>query len=87
MNFLVLGGAGYIGSHTALELVKAGHEVIIADNLITGYRSAIPKAAKLYEGDIRNTEFLDKLFGSEKIDAVIHFAAFSLVGESVTNPL
>lgn len=87
MNFLVLGGAGYIGSHTALELVKAGHEVIVADNLITGYRSAIPKAAKLYEGDIRNTEFLDKLFGSEKIDAVIHFAAFSLVGESVTNPL
>ena len=87
MNFLVLGGAGYIGSHTALELVKAGHEVIIADNLITGYRSAIPKAAKLYEGDISNTEFLDKLFGSEKIDAVIHFAAFSLVGESVTNPL
>ena len=87
MKILVLGGAGYIGSHTALELVKAGHEVIVADNLVTGFRSAVPKAAKFYEGDIRNAEFLDKLFSSEQIDAVIHFAAFSLVGESVTNPL
>ena len=87
MNILVLGGAGYIGSHTALELVKAGHEVIVADNLVTGFRSAVPKAAKFYEGDIRNAEFLDKLFSSEQIDAVIHFASFSLVGESVTNPL
>ena len=87
MNILVLGGAGYIGSHTALELVKAGNEVIVADNLVTGFRSAVPKAAKFYEGDIRNAEFLDKLFSSEQIDAVIHFASFSLVGESVTNPL
>ena len=54
MNILVLGGAGYIGSHTALGLVKAGHEVIIADSLVTGFRSAVPKAAKFYEGDIRN---------------------------------
>ena len=87
MSILVLGGAGYIGSHTALELVRAGREVIVADSLVTGFRSAVPKGAKFYEGDIRNAEFLDKLFGSEKIDAVIHFAAFSLVGESVTNPL
>ena len=87
MRILVLGGAGYIGSHTALELVKAGHDVIIADNLVTGYRSAVPETAKFYEGDIRNAAFLDELFSSEKIDAVIHFAAFSLVGESVTNPL
>ena len=87
MKILVLGGAGYIGSHTALELVKAGHDVIVADNLVTGFRSAVPKAAKFYEGDIRNAEFLDNLFNSERIDAVIHFAAFSLVGESVTNPL
>ena len=82
MRILVLGGAGYIGSHTALELVKAGHKVIVADNLVTGFRSAVPKAAKFYEGDIRNAEFLDKLFTSGQIDAVIHFAAFSLVGES-----
>lgn len=87
MTILVLGGAGYIGSHTALELVKAGNEVVIADNLVTGYRKAIPEGAKFYEGDIRDFDFLDKLFQQEKIDAVIHFAAYSLVGESVTNPL
>lgn len=87
MAILVLGGAGYIGSHTALELVKAGNEVVIADNLVTGYRKAIPKGAKFYEGDLRDFDFLNKLFQQEKIDAVIHFAACSLVGESVTNPL
>ena len=87
MRILVLGGAGYIGSHTALELVKAGNEVVIADNLVTGYRKAIPKGAKFYEGDLRDIDFLNKLFQQEKIDAVIHFAAYSLVGESVTNPL
>ena len=87
MAILVLGGAGYIGSHTALELVKAGNEVVIADNLVTGYRKAIPEEAKFYEGDLRDFDFLNKLFQQEKIDAVIHFAAYSLVGESVTNPL
>ena len=87
MAILVLGGAGYIGSHTALELVKAGNEVVIADNLVTGYRKAIPEGAKFYEGDLRDSGFLDNLFHQEKIDAVIHFAAYSLVGESVTNPL
>ena len=87
MRILVLGGAGYIGSHTALELVKAGNEVVIADNLVTGYRKAIPEGAKFYEGDLRDSDFLDNLFHQEKIDAVIHFAAYSLVGESVTNPL
>ena len=87
MAILVLGGAGYIGSHTALELVKAGNEVVIADNLVTGYRKAIPEGAEFYEGDLRDSDFLDNLFHQEKIDAVIHFAAYSLVGESVTNPL
>ena len=87
MAILVLGGAGYIGSHTALELVKAGNEVVIADNLVTGYHKAIPEGAKFYEGDLRDFDFLNKLFQQEKIDAVIHFAAYSLVGESVTNPL
>ncbi len=87
MRILVLGGAGYIGSHTALELTKAGHEVVIADNLVTGYRKAIPEGAKFYEGDLRDIDFLNNLFGSEDIDAVIHFAAYSLVGESVINPL
>lgn len=87
MKILVLGGAGYIGSHTALELVRAGKDVVIADNLVTGYRKAIPEGAKFYEGDLRDFDFLDKLLQREKIDAVIHFAAYSLVGESVTNPL
>lgn len=87
MRLLVLGGAGYIGSHTALELIKKGHEVIVVDNLVTGYEKAIPDKAVFYQGDIRNFDFLDTLFKKEKIDAVIHFAAYSLVGESVTNPL
>ena len=87
MRLLVLGGAGYIGSHTALELIKKGHDVIVVDNLVTGYEKAIPDKAVFYQGDIRNFDFLDNLFKKEKIDAVIHFAAYSLVGESVTNPL
>ena len=87
MRLLVLGGAGYIGSHTAVELLDRGHEVVIADNLITGYKQAVPKEAVFYQGDIRDYKFLNNLFKKEKIDAVIHFAAFSLVGESVTNPL
>ena len=87
MRLLVLGGAGYIGSHTAVELLDRGHEVVIADNLITGYKQAVPKEAVFYQGDIRDYNFLNNLFKTEKIDAVIHFAAFSLVGESVTNPL
>ena len=66
MRILVLGGAGYIGSHIALELVRAGHEVIVADNLLTGHRNAVPKQVKFYEGDIRDAPFLDKLFDAEK---------------------
>ena len=87
MRLLVLGGAGYIGSHTSLELIKRGHDVVVVDNLVTGYQKAVPEKAVFYNGDIRDIEFLDNLFKIEKIDAVIHFAAFSLVGESVTNPL
>jgi UDP-glucose 4-epimerase len=87
MSVLVLGGAGYIGSHTALELIRSGIDVVIADSLVTGYRKAVPEKARFYEGDLRDFDFLDNLFKKESIDAVIHFAAFSLVGESVTNPL
>ena len=87
MRLLVLGGAGYIGSHTSLELIKRGHDVVVVDNLVTGYQKAVPEKAIFYNGDIRDIEFLDNLFKIEKIDAVIHFAAYSLVGESVTNPL
>lgn len=87
MSILVTGGAGYIGSHTALELIKAGYDVVIADSLATGYIKAVPKQARFYNGDIRDFRFLDNLFKTESIEAIIHFAAFSLVGESVANPL
>ena len=87
MKLLVLGGAGYIGSHTVYELLENGHEVVIADNLVTGYREAVPEKATFYQGDLRDKGFLVDLLTKEKVDAVIHFAAFSLVGESVTNPL
>lgn len=87
MKLLVLGGAGYIGSHTATELLDNGHEVVIADNLVTGYREAIPEKATFYQGDLRDKDFLNDLMKKEKVDAVIHFAAYSLVGESVVNPL
>lgn len=87
MNILVLGGAGYIGSHTVWALIEAGQNVVIADNLLTGFRQALHPKAKFYLGDIRDAAFLDDLFTKEKIDVVIHFAACSLVGESVTKPL
>lgn len=87
MSVLVLGGAGYIGSHTVYALIDQGYEVVIADNLETGYRKALHKEAKFYEGDIRNRAFVDEVFEKEDIEAVIHFAANSLVGESMSNPL
>ncbi len=87
MAILVLGGAGYIGSHTVYELIDAGRDVVIADNLETGHIEAVHPKAKFYQGDIRNREFIDSVFESEQIDGVIHFAANSLVGESMTNPL
>ena len=87
MKILVLGGAGYIGSHTVCELVDAGEEVVIADSLETGHIEAVNPKAKFYQGDIRDKKFIDSVFDNEKIDAVIHFAANSLVGESMTNPL
>ncbi len=87
MRILVLGGAGYIGSHTVYELIAQGNEVIVADNLETGHIEAVHKDAKFYKGDIRDRAFVDSVFDNEKVDAVIHFAANSLVGESMINPL
>lgn len=87
MTILVLGGAGYIGSHTVFELIDKGEDVVIIDNLQTGHIEAIHPNARFYKGDIRDREFLDSVFEKEDIDAVIHFAANSLVGESMTNPL
>ena len=84
---LVCGGAGYIGSHAVRQLIDRGEEVIILDNLETGHEDAIHPQAKFYKVDIRDEEALDKVFAENKIDEVIHFAANSLVGESMTNPL
>ncbi len=88
MKVLVLGGAGYIGSHTVYELIDSGAEVVIIDSLETGHIKAVHPQAKFYKGDIRDRAFLNSVFEKEKgIDAAIHFAAYSLVGESMTNPL
>lgn len=88
MRILVLGGAGYIGSHTVYALKEAGEDVVIIDNLETGHIEAVHPEARFYEGDIRNRTFLDSVFEKETdIQAVIHFAANSLVGESMVNPL
>ncbi|MHD0397025.1 UDP-glucose 4-epimerase GalE [Staphylococcus simulans] len=87
MSVLVLGGAGYIGSHAAHQLLDAGYDVAVVDNLGTGHRGAIPKAARFYEGDIRDSEFLNEVFATENVEGVFHFCAYSLVGESVEKPL
>lgn len=87
MAILVCGGAGYIGSHAVHQLVGKNENVVIVDNLQTGHKAAIHPAAKFYLGDIRDSKVLDQIFTENKIEAVIHFAANSLVGESMTNPL
>lgn len=85
MAVLVTGGAGYIGSHTVAALLDRGEDVVVVDNLQTGHRGAL-LGGKLYEGDLRDKELLTKVFKENEIDAVIHFAANSLVGESMHNP-
>ena len=87
MNILVTGGAGYIGSHTVYALIEAGHRAVIVDNLLTGHAQAVHPEATFYRGDIRDKDFLCGVMLRENIDAVIHFAACSLVGESVSHPL
>lgn len=85
MNFLVVGGAGYIGSHMVKHLLRAGHELVVADNFSTGYRDALT-GGKLVELDIADAQALDNLFAANHFDAVFHFASFIQVGESVTEP-
>ncbi len=94
MNILVTGGAGYIGSHTCVELLEAGYQVIVIDNLCNSSRQSLERVEKItgktvsfIEGDIRDQEVLDDLFARNKIDAVIHFAGLKAVGESVEIPL
>ena len=87
MAVFVCGGAGYIGSHAVHALIGKGEQVVIADNLQTGHRGALHPQARFYEGDIRDAALLDQIFSENEIDAVIHFAANSLVGESMEKPL
>lgn len=94
MSILVTGGAGYIGSHTCIELMKAGHDVVIVDNLYNSKKEALNRIAELagkevtfYECDIRDRKGLTQIFRNEKIDAVIHFAGLKCVPESCQKPL
>lgn len=87
MSILVLGGAGYIGSHTVDRLINQGYSVVVVDNLLTGHRDAVHPEAVFYEGDCRDQAFMREVFEKEMIEGVVHFAASSLVGESVEKPL
>lgn len=87
-TILVTGGAGYIGSHTVLALQQAGYSVVVLDNLVYGHRELVEQVLKveLICGDIGDRRLLDQLFAEREIQAVIHFAAYAYVGESVTQP-
>ena len=87
MRVLVIGGAGYIGSHMVRSLLKEKHDAIVFDNLSTGYREFIPEGAPFIKGDLRNGADIRGVFERHTIDAVMHFAASSLVPESMSNPL
>ena len=94
MNILLTGGTGYIGSHTAVDLVEAGHKVVLFDNLSNSCRDVVGRLERItnqsipfVEGDIRDTLLLSKTITEKKVDAVIHFAGFKAVGESVKRPL
>jgi UDP-glucose 4-epimerase len=85
VKILVTGGAGYVGSHAARRLVQAGHEVWVYDNLSQGHRGAV-RSGRLIEGDLMQVDRVTDALRANKIDAVMHFAAFALVGESVADP-
>jgi UDP-glucose 4-epimerase len=87
MNVLVVGGAGYIGSHCVRQLVIAGHRPVVLDNLVFGHRGAIASGVPLYNADLGDETAVGDILVREKIDAVMHFAAFAYVGESVHDPL
>ncbi|MDD3383205.1 MAG: UDP-glucose 4-epimerase GalE [Bacilli bacterium] len=87
MNILVVGGAGYIGSHCVKRLADEKYNVYVIDNLSKGHIQAVDKRAKFFRGDLCDSRFLNEFFKLNKIDAVLHFAAMSLVGESVEKPL
>jgi len=86
MRVLVAGGAGYIGSVTLAHLLERGHEVVVVDNFSRGHRDAVPEGVLLVEADLADTALLRRAFATHHIDAVVHLAAFALVGESVNDP-
>jgi UDP-glucose 4-epimerase len=87
MKILVAGGAGYVGSHFVRRAREKKNEIVVVDNLATGHRAAVPEDVKFYKTDIREVAEMTRILKAEKPDAVVHFAAFSLVGESMTEPL
>ena len=94
MKILVTGGAGYIGSHTCVELLNEGYEVVIVDNLYNSNQKAVDRIEQItqkkvtfYQNDILDREALDQIFTKENVDAVIHFAGSKAVGESVRKPI
>jgi UDP-glucose 4-epimerase len=87
MNILVTGGAGYVGSHCVEELCEAGEDVVVFDNLYYGHREAVHPKARFVEGDLKNTDTVNRLFKDHRFDAVMHFASHTLVGESMEQPL
>ena len=87
MNVLVVGGAGYIGSHCVRQLIAAGHRPVVLDNLVYGHRGALSSGVKFYEADLGDEAGVGRILRAEQIEIVMHFAAFCYVGESVTDPL
>jgi len=87
MNVLVVGGAGYIGSHCVRQLIAAGHRPVVLDNLVFGHRGAVAPEIPFYDANLGDEAVVGKILDSEKIEAVMHFAAFAYVGESVSDPL
>ena len=87
MNVLVVGGAGYIGSHCVRQLLAAGHKPVVLDNLVYGHRGALHPEVKFHDGNLGDEAFVGRVLRDEKIEVVMHFAAFCYVGESVTEPL
>ncbi|HKY79794.1 MAG TPA: NAD-dependent epimerase/dehydratase family protein, partial [Anaerolineales bacterium] len=86
MKCFVTGGAGYIGSAVAAELLSQGHQITVYDSLVTGHRAAVPEGAKFLRGDLLDSAALGAALGEKKFDAVLHFAAFIEAGESMLDP-
>src|SRR4051812_17203737 len=87
MNVLVVGGAGYIGSHCVRQLIAAGHRPVVLDNLVYGHRAAVASGVAFHQAELGDEAAVEQLLRQEKIELVMHFAAFCYVGESVTDPL